>query len=173
MGSRGSVIPLFIDQIRRKCPITITDPKMTRFLMSLEDSVDLVLHAFVHGRQGDLFIQKAPACTVEDLASALKEIFDPGAVTSVIGSRHGEKKFESLISREEVAKSEDMGRFIRVGADHRDLNYASSVADHSLGTNVAEDYTSDNTTRLNVDQIRGLLLGIEYVKRQLADLPSR
>jgi len=167
MGSRGSVIPLFVDQIKANRPITITDPKMTRFLMSLEESVDLVLHAFNEGRQGDIFVQKAPACTIEDLAGALKEIFRSKSPIKVIGSRHGEKRFESLVSREEVAKSQDMGRFIRVPADHRDLNYSNAVADHDLDTNIAEDYTSDNTTRLSVAGVRDLLLGIAYIREQL------
>jgi UDP-N-acetylglucosamine 4,6-dehydratase/5-epimerase len=167
MGSRGSVIPLFVEQIKAKRPITITDPKMTRFLMSLEESVDLVLHAFFNGEQGDTFVQKAPACTVEDLATALKEIFGGTSPIKIIGSRHGEKRFESLVSREEVAKSRDMGRFIRVPADHRDLNYSNAVADHDLGTNQAQDYTSDNTTQLSVAEVKELLLGIDYIKQQL------
>jgi UDP-glucose 4-epimerase len=167
MGSRGSVIPLFIEQVKAQRPITITDPTMTRFLMSLADSVDLVLHAFEHGQQGDIFIQKAPACTVADLAEAIKQIFNGKSPIRVIGSRHGEKKFESLISREEVAKSEDKGRFVRVPADHRDLNYANTVADHNLGTNVAEDYTSDNTTRLGVAEVKDLLLSTSFVQQEL------
>ena len=167
MGSRGSVIPLFVEQIKANRPITITDPKMTRFLMSLAQSVDLVLYAFTQGRQGDTFVQKAPACTMHDLALALKEIFNSSVSIKVIGSRHGEKRFESLISREEVAKSEDMGEFMRIPADHRDLNYANSMADHDLGTNVAEDYTSDNTTRLDVRQVKDLLLNIDFIQRQL------
>jgi UDP-N-acetylglucosamine 4,6-dehydratase len=167
MGSRGSVIPLFVEQIRANKPITITDPKMTRFLMSLEQSVDLVLHAFAHGRQGDTFVQKAPACTVADLAQALLEIFPSRSTIKVIGSRHGEKRFESLISREEVAKSEDMGMFIRMPADHRDLNYISSEADHNLSANTAEDYTSDNTIRLTVPEIKKLLLTIDFIRQQI------
>jgi UDP-glucose 4-epimerase len=167
MGSRGSVIPLFVEQIKSNRPITVTDPKMTRFLMSLEQSVDLVLHALTHGEQGDVFVKKAPACTVEDLAIALKEIFRSHVPISVMGSRHGEKRFESLVSREEVAKSQDMGQFIRVPADHRDLNYANSVADHDLNTNIAEDYTSDNTTRLGVAEVKKLLLSIAFIKEQL------
>lgn len=167
MGSRGSVIPLFIEQIKSRRAITITDPKMTRFLMSLAQSVDLVLHAFTEGSQGDTFIQKAPACTVEDLALALKEIFHSDCPVKVIGSRHGEKRFESLISREEVAKSVDMGKFIRVPADHRDLNYTNEISDHHLGTNIAEDYTSDNTTRLNVAQVRDFLLTLDFIQNEL------
>jgi UDP-N-acetylglucosamine 4,6-dehydratase/5-epimerase len=167
MGSRGSVIPLFVEQIKARRPITITDPKMTRFLMSLEQSVELVLHAFTHGQQGDTFVQKAPACTVEDLAQALKEIFHSDAPIRIIGSRHGEKKFESLVSREEMAKSQDMDPFIRIPADHRDLNYVTAAADHDLAANVAEDYTSDNTTRLGVAAVKELLLSIDFIKLQL------
>jgi len=167
MGSRGSVIPLFVDQIRSGRPITITDPKMTRFLMSLEQSVDLVLYAFQHGRQGDVFVQKAPACTVEDLARALLELFPSQSNIKVIGSRHGEKRFESLISREDVSKSEDMGKFVRVPADHRDLNYASAVSDHDLSANVSEDYTSDNTQQLTIPEIKELLLSIDYIRQWL------
>jgi len=167
MGSRGSVIPLFVEQIRSDRPITITDPQMTRFLMSLEQSVDLVLYAFRHGRQGDVFVQKAPACTVEDLAKALLAIFPSKSMIKVIGSRHGEKRFESLISREEVSKSEDMGEFVRVPADHRNLNYASAVSDHDLSANVAEDYTSDNTRQLTIPEIKELLLGIDYIRQRI------
>jgi UDP-glucose 4-epimerase len=167
MGSRGSVIPLFVEQIKAGRPITITDPKMTRFLMSLDQSVELVLHAFTHGQQGDTFIQKAPACTVEDLAQALKEIFHSEAPIRIIGSRHGEKKFESLVSREEMAKSQDLDPFIRIPADHRDLNSATAVADHDLSANLAEDYTSDNTTRLGVPDVKALLLSIDFIKQQL------
>jgi len=167
MGSRGSVIPLFIEQIKSNKPITITDPNMTRFLMSLEQSVDLVLHAFSHGGQGDIFVQKAPACTISDLAQALIELFESRSMIKVMGARHGEKRFESLISREEVAKSEDMGVFVRIPADHRDLNYNNSVKDHDLGTNEAEDYTSDNTTRLSVPQIKELLLTTDIIRQTL------
>jgi len=168
MGSRGSVIPLFVEQVKSQRPITITDPTMTRFLMSLGESVELVMHAFTHGRQGDIFIQKAPACTVADLAEAIRQILGSQAPIRVIGSRHGEKRFESLISREEVAKSQDLGRFVRVPADHRDLNYANAVADHDLGTNVAEDYTSDNTTRLNVAEVKALLLEKAIIQQEMS-----
>jgi UDP-N-acetylglucosamine 4,6-dehydratase len=123
MASRGSVIPLFISQLLSGNPLTVTDPTMTRFLMSLEDSVDLVLHAFMHGKQGDVFIQKAPASTVADLAQALKELLKKDGDIRIIGTRHGEKLYESLVSREEMAKAEDMGRYFRIPADNRDLNY--------------------------------------------------
>ena len=140
---------------------------MTRFLMSLEQSVDLVLHAFSHGKQGDIFVQKAPACTVQDLAQALVELFSSKSEIKVIGARHGEKRYESLISREEVAKSEDMGKFVRIPADHRDLNYASCFADHDIGANTAVDYTSDNTTQLSVAEIKELLLTVDVIQQQL------
>ena len=167
MGSRGSVIPLFIEQIKSNKPISVTDPQMTRFLMSLQQSVDLVLHAFTHGKQGDTFVQKAPACTVADLAQALIELFNSKSEIKVIGARHGEKRYESLISREEVAKSEDMGMFVRIPADHRDLNYVNCVSDHDLGTNAAEDYTSENTIRLSIPEVKELLLTVDVVQRAL------
>ncbi len=167
MGSRGSVIPLFIEQIKEKRPLTITDPMMTRFLMSLQQSVDLVLHAFLNGSQGDLFVQKAPACTVEVLASALVELFDSNSPVRIIGTRHGEKKFESLISREEMAKAEDMGTFVRIPADGRDLNYASIEEVDGLNLDAVDDYTSHNTTRLNVAQVKELLLTVGIVRQEL------
>jgi UDP-N-acetylglucosamine 4,6-dehydratase len=167
MGSRGSVIPLFIEQIKEKRPLTITDPMMTRFLMSLQQSVDLVLHAFLNGSQGDLFVQKAPACTVEVLARALVELFDSDSPVRIIGTRHGEKKFESLISREEMAKAEDMGAFVRIPADGRDLNYASCEAADGLNLDEVDDYTSDNTTHLNVAQVKELLLTVDLVRQEM------
>lgn len=151
MASRGSVIPLFIEQLKEGKSITITDPTMTRFLMSLEDSVDLVLHAFEHGRQGDIFIQKAPASTIEVLAQALKELFERSNEIRIIGTRHGEKLYESLVSREELAKAEDMGQYYRVPADNRDLNYAKFVVEGQVEIAGSEDYTSHNTVRLDVN----------------------
>lgn len=167
MASRGSVIPLFVGQIRAGQPLTLTDPRMTRFLMSLEDSVDLVLHAFEHGRQGDLFVQKAPASTVADLAQALCEIFAPGHPTRLIGTRHGEKLYESLVSREEMARAEDRGRYYRIPADDRDLNYAKYFSDGEERIAHSEDYTSHNTRRLDVAQVKALLLGLDYIQEQL------
>lgn len=167
MGSRGSVIPLFIEQIKQKRPLTITDPEMTRFLMSLQQSVDLVLHAYLHGSQGDLFVQKAPACTVEVLAKALLELFDSDSPLRIIGTRHGEKKFESLISREEMAKAEDMGAFVRVPADSRDLNYANADSAGFMNLDEVDDYTSHNTTRLDLAQVKELLLTVDVVRREL------
>ncbi len=171
MGSRGSVIPLFIEQIKQGRPLTITDPTMTRFLMSLQQSVDLVLHAFLHGNQGDLFVQKAPACTVEVLARALVELFKSDNPVRIIGTRHGEKKFESLISREEMAKAEDMGTFVRVPADSRDLNYAAADGSRLLDLDALDDYTSHNTTRLDVELVKELLLTVDVVRKELGLAP--
>jgi len=167
MASRGSVIPLFVDQLRSGEVLTVTDPQMTRFLMSLEDSVDLVLHAFEHGQQGDLFVQKAPASTVGDLAEALKQLFGKSNEVKVIGTRHGEKLYESLVSREEMAKAEDMGRYYRIPADNRDLNYKKYFVEGEQRISELDDYTSHNTTRLDVPGIKALLLKLDYIKEQL------
>ena len=167
MASRGSVIPLFIEKIKNGNPLTITDPSMTRFLMSLEDSVDLVLHAFEHGQQGDIFVQKAPASTVSDLATALTQMFKGSGDIKIIGTRHGEKLYESLVSREEMAKAEDMGRYYRIPADNRDLNYDKYIIEGSPEANAIDDYTSHNTKRLNVDEIKQLLLTLDYVQDEL------
>jgi UDP-glucose 4-epimerase len=167
MASRGSVIPLFVDQLRTGGALTVTDPEMTRFLMSLEDSVDLVLHAFEHGQQGDLFVQKAPASTVGDLAEALKQLFGKKNEVKVIGTRHGEKLYESLVSREEMAKAEDMGRYYRIPADNRDLNYAKYFVEGEERISEFDDYTSHNTERLDVAGIKELLLKLDYIKEQL------
>ena len=167
MASRGSVIPLFVNQIKSGRDITVTDPSMTRFLMSLEDSVDLVLFAFQKGRQGDIFVQKAPACTVLDLAEALRTIFKGQNEITTIGTRHGEKLFESLISREEMVRAEDMGGFYRVPADNRDLNYSKFFTSGETAISVTEDYTSHNTTRLDRDQVIELLLNLDYIQAEL------
>lgn len=167
MASRGSVIPLFVNQIREGKELTVTDPLMTRFLMSLEDSVDLVLHAFTHGNQGDIFIQKAPACTVEDLASAIKEILGKNNSIRVIGTRHGEKLYESLVSREEMSKADDMGRYYRVPADNRELNYAKYFVEGEARIAEVSDYTSHNTDRLTVAQVKELLLSADSVRSML------
>ena len=167
MASRGSVIPLFVEKIKAGLPLTITDPKMTRFLMSLEDSVDLVLHAFQYGEQGDIFVQKAPASTIADLASAIKELFKSDALIKIIGTRHGEKLFESLVSREEMAKADDMGKYYRIPADNRDLNYDKFIMEGEVKANEAEDYTSHNTEQLNIDDIKKLLLTLSYIKGEL------
>ena len=169
MASRGSVIPLFVSQIKDGAPITVTDPNMTRFLMSLEDSVDLVLHAFQHGRQGDIFVQKAAASTVGDLAAAIKLIFDDSNMgeVKVIGTRHGEKLYESLISREEMARAIDMGNYFSIPADNRGLNYAQFFSEGEQLISDIEDYTSHNTNRLNIPEIKNLLLGLEFIKKEL------
>lgn len=164
MASRGSVIPLFVDQIKAGGSITVTDPNMTRFLMSLEDSVDLVLHAFEHARQGDVFVQKAPASTVGDLAQALKELFKAESPVKIIGTRHGEKLYESLLSREEMAHAEDMERYYRVPADDRDLNYNKYFIEGERRVSELDDYTSHNTERLNVEQVKSLLMKLDFIQ---------
>lgn len=169
MASRGSVIPLFVNQLKNGQQLTVTDPNMTRFLMSLEDSVDLVLHAFEHSKQGDVFVQKAPASTVADLAEALKELFASEQSIKIIGTRHGEKLYESLISREEMAKSEDMGRYYRIPADNRDLNYEKYSSNGEENVSLMDDYTSHNTARLSVPEIKELLLKLDYIKGALED----
>ncbi|NCT56187.1 MAG: polysaccharide biosynthesis protein [Legionella sp.] len=167
MASRGSVIPLFIEQIQNKQPLTITDPTMTRFLMSLEDSVELVLHAFNHGTQGDIFVQKAPAATIGDVAQALLEIFRSDSEIRIIGTRHGEKCYESLVSREEMAMAEDMGAYYRITTDNRDLNYDKYVMEGEERVSHLEDYTSHNTQQLNIDEIKTLLLKLDFVQEKL------
>jgi len=168
MASRGSVIPLFIEKIKAGQPLRVTDPRMTRFLMSLEDSVDLVLHVFEHGRQGDLFVQKAPASTIGDLAEALNKLFGSHAPMEIIGTRHGEKLYESLVSREEMAKAEDLGRYYRIPADNRDLNYELFISQGNPQANEVDDYTSHNTRRLSPDAVAELLLTLQYVRDELA-----
>jgi UDP-glucose 4-epimerase len=168
MASRGSVIPLFVNQIKSGAQLTVTDPNMTRFLMSLEDSVDLVLHAFEHSKQGDIFVQKAPASTVADLATALTQLFKKKADIKVIGTRHGEKLYESLISREEMAKSEDMGKYYRIPADNRDLNYEKYSSNGEEQVSILDDYTSHNTHRLSVGEIKDVLQQLDYIKTELA-----
>ena len=167
MASRGSVIPLFVKQIKEGKPLTITDPAMTRFLMSLEESVDLVLYAFAHGYQGDIFVQKAPASTIEVLAQALKELFEQPTEIRVIGTRHGEKLYESLVAREELAKAEDMGRYYRIPADNRDLNYAKFSVEGEVEIAGFEDYTSHNTERLDVAGVKKLLRKLSFIQEQL------
>ena len=167
MASRGSVIPLFVSQIKDGMPLTVTDPNMTRFLMSLEDSVDLVLYAYEHGRQGDIFVQKAPASTVADLAQAITELFSGKDETRIIGTRHGEKLYESLISREEMAQAQDRGGYYRIPSDNRDLNYAKFFSEGEEKISHLNDYTSHNTNRLNVEQIKALLLQLDYIKEEL------
>ena len=169
MASRGSVIPLFIDQLKSGQPLTITDPNMTRFLMNLDEAVDLVLFAFEHANQGDLFVQKAPASTVGDLAQAVKELFKSDAKIKVIGTRHGEKADETLLTREEKARSTDMGDYFRVPADTRDLNYEKYTDNGDKKIADIIGYTSDNTTRLNVEGTKKKLLTVEYVVEELKE----
>jgi len=168
MASRGSVIPLFVDQIKKGEPLTITDPNMTRYLMSLEEAVDLVLFAFENGKQGDLLVQKAPASTIEDLAIALKELFHSEVEIKVIGTRHGEKLYETLCTREEMAKATDLEGFYQIPADNRDLNYGKYFETGDVKTSELEDYNSHNTYRLNVEEVKEKLLSLEYIQNELA-----
>lgn len=167
MASRGSVIPLFVDQIKEGNPITVTDPHMTRFLMSLEDAVDLVLFAFEHGNQGDLFVNKAPASTIGDLADAIKGIFKADNEVKVIGTRHGEKLYETLCTREEMQKAEDMGEFYRIPADNRDLNYSRYFSEGEKDISRIEDYHSHNTKHLSNEELKKTLLNLDFIKEQL------
>ena len=167
MASRGSVIPLFIKQIREGIPLTITDPNMTRFLMSLDDAVDLVIYAFSNAHQGDIFVQKAPASTILDLAIAVKEIFNADNEIKIIGTRHGEKLYETLLTREELAKAEDLRGYYRIAPDDRDLNYGKYFTEGEEKIAEVEDYNSHNTRRLNVEEIKELLLKLDYIKEQL------
>ena len=165
MASRGSVIPLFVDQIRQGKPLTITDPDMTRFMMTLDDAVDLVLYAFEHGQNGDIFVQKAPAATIHVLAQALTQLLNvPEHPISIMGTRHGEKAFEALLSREEMAVALDQGYYYRVPADQRDLNYSKYVENGDLKITQFEDYNSHNTERLDVEGMKKLLLKLGFVR---------
>jgi UDP-glucose 4-epimerase len=168
MASRGSVIPLFVSQLKEGKSLTVTDPNMTRFLMSLEDSVDLVLYAIEHGRQGDILVQKAPACTLEVMAQALKEIFRKDTPIQIIGTRHGEKLYESLVSREEMVRADDLGRYYRIAADSRDLNYDKYFVEGETQISKSDDYTSHNTRRLNLEQVKELLLKLPVVIEALS-----
>jgi len=167
MASRGSVIPLFVQQIKSGQPITVTNPNMTRFLMSLDEAVELVLFAFQHARSGDIFVQKAPACTIGDLAQALKEIFDADNEIKIIGTRHGEKLYETLLSKEEFLVAEDLGRYYKVPADNRDLNYDKYFVQGDERLSVGQEYNSNNTERLNVEQIKEKLLALDYIQEEL------
>jgi UDP-N-acetylglucosamine 4,6-dehydratase/5-epimerase len=167
MASRGSVIPLFVQQIKEKKPITITDPNMTRFMMTLEDAVELVLFAFKNGKPGDIFVQKAPAATIADLAQALLELYDAKNEIRIIGTRHGEKLCESLVSREEMAKADDLGDYYRIPADNRDLNYGKYFTQGDEKISRVEEYTSHNTRRLNVEETKELLLKLSFIRRDV------
>ncbi len=167
MASRGSVIPLWIDQIKRKAPITLTNPKMTRFMMTLEDAVDLVIFAFEHAQNGDLFVQKAPSATLEVLAQALKELYNSNSPVNIIGTRHGEKLYETLVTQEEMAKAVDMGNYYRIPCDTRDLNYDKYFTEGSEKINEVETYNSENTELLSVDEMKKLLLKLDMVRNDV------
>ncbi|SNV42408.1 UDP-glucose 4-epimerase [Chryseobacterium taklimakanense] len=167
MASRGSVIPLFVKQIKNQESLTITDPKMTRFLMSLEEAVDLVLFAFEHGNPGDLFVNKAPAGTIGDLAQALRELFNADNEIKIIGTRHGEKLYETLCTREEMEKAEDMGNFYRIPADNRDLNYAQYFSEGDRDISAIEDYHSHNTAQQDVEGMKKLLLKLPLIRKEV------
>jgi UDP-glucose 4-epimerase len=167
MGSRGSVIPLFLQQIRTRMPLTVTDPAMTRFLMSLDESVDLVLQAFEHAQPGDIFVQKAPASTVGDLALAVRDLLRSDSEIKIIGTRHGEKLYESLVSREEMARAADLGRYYRLPADSRDLNYDKYFTEGAAEISEFRDYTSHNTRRLDLEQVKSLLEQLDIVREAM------
>jgi UDP-N-acetylglucosamine 4,6-dehydratase/5-epimerase len=167
MASRGSVIPLFVDQIKRGNPLTITDPEMTRYMMTLDDAVDLVIFAFKNGNPGDIFVQKSPAATIEVLAKALLELYKSGSEIKVIGTRHGEKLYETLVNREEMLKAEDLGNFYRIPADTRDLNYNRFFIEGEAKIAQMEEYNSHNTARLSVEEMKQMLLRLEFIQEDL------
>jgi len=167
MASRGSVIPLFIEQIKSGNSITITDPEMTRYLMSLEEAIELVIYAYQNGSQGDIFVQKSPACTIQDLAQALIELFETKTGIKIIGTRHGEKKHETLVNREEMARAIDLPGYYRILADVRDLNYGIYFEKGEPKVNILKEYTSENTQRLTIPEIKEKLLTVDYVRAEL------
>ena len=167
MASRGSVIPLFLEQIRAGQPLTVTDPCMTRFLMSLDEAVELVLYAFEHAQAGDIMVEKAPACTIGDLAQAMQELFQVTNEVRIIGTRHGEKRYETLLTREEFVRSVDMGNFFRIPADNRDLNYDKYFTDGSPELSETCEYTSHNTRRLSITEIKGILGELDVIRKAL------
>lgn len=167
MASRGSVIPLFVEQIKANKDLTLTDPSMTRFMMTLEDAVDLVLYAFEHGEAGDIFVQKSPAATIQDLATALIEMYQSKSSLKIIGTRHGEKLFESLVNREEMAKAENLEHYYRIPADNRDLNYAKYFSEGEPDMSKIEEYHSHNTHRLDVEGTKKLLLKLEEIRQDV------
>ncbi|PNT91547.1 polysaccharide biosynthesis protein [Clostridium thermosuccinogenes] len=167
MASRGSVIPVFVEQIKNGKPLTVTDPKMTRFIMSLEEAIELVLYAFQNAESGDIMVQKSPSCYIGDLAQAIKEIFQVDNEIKIMGTRHGEKMYEVLLTKEEAAKAIDMGKFYRIPADNRNLNYEKYLEEGSAKISLAEEYNSNNTTILNVEQIKQKLLQLDYIKEEL------
>jgi UDP-glucose 4-epimerase len=167
MASRGSVIPLFAEQIKKGNPLTITDPNMTRYMMTLDDAVDLVLFAFKNGNPGDIFVQKSPACTIEVLAKALLEVYKANNPIKIIGTRHGEKLYETLVNREEMIKAEDLGNFYRIPADTRDLNYNRFFIEGEAKISQMEEYTSHNTKRLNIAETKELLMRLDFIQDEL------
>lgn len=173
MCSRGSVIPLFIEQIKAGKPLTVTEPKMTRFIMSLEEAVDLVLFAFEHANSGDILVQKAPACTIEVLAQAVKELFHADNPVKVIGIRHGEKMYETLLTKEECARATDLGNFYRVPCDKRDLNYDKYFVEGDTEQVKLTEFNSDNTTRLDINQVKEKMLSLEYIRNEIAAWENR
>ena len=173
MCSRGSVIPLFIDQIKAGLPLTVTDPNMTRFIMSLEEAVELVLFAFENGTSGDILVMKAPACTIGTLAQAVRELFHAENPVQVIGIRHGEKMYETLLTNEECVHAIDMGRFFRVPADTRDLNYDKYVVKGNVERNPLTEFNSNNTRLLNVEEVKEKLLSLQYIRQELAEWEER
>ncbi len=173
MASRGSVIPLFVSQIKNGMPITVTDPNMTRFMMSLDDSVELVKFAFTNAKPGDIFVQKAPASTIYDTALALKELFNADNEIQIMGTRHGEKLYETLLTREEMVKATDMGKFYSIPSDDRDLNYTKFFTQGEVRTSTAHDYNSHNTRRLNIAETKEMLLNLEFIQDELKSYKTR
>ncbi len=167
MASRGSVIPLFVNQMKHNQPITVTDPNMTRFMMSLDSAVELVLFAFEHGENGDIFVKKSPATTISDLAHAIKELYKSESEIKIIGSRHGEKLFETLVNREEMVKAEDMGDYFKIPADTRDLNYSKFFTEGTEEVSRVEEYNSHNTYRLNLEETKDLLLSLRFIRQDV------
>ncbi len=173
MYSRGSAIPLFVRQIKEKKPLTVTEPSMTRFMLSLENAIDLVLYAFGRCRQGDIFVRKAPACTVMDLTTALKNLFASDCQARVIGIRHGEKIYETLLTKEELRRADDLGEYYRIQMDNRDLNYSKYFTEGDPGGSHIEDYTSHSTQRLDVGGVEGLLLGLPEIRKEMEEMGRR
>jgi UDP-N-acetylglucosamine 4,6-dehydratase/5-epimerase len=167
MASRGSVIPLFIEQIKSERPLTITDPKMTRFMMTLKDAVNLVLYAYSHGEPGDIFVQKAPAATIETLAKAMIELYNSKSEIKVIGTRHGEKLYETLVNREDMVKAIDVGDYFRIPSDNRDLNYARYFSEGIPDVSDYEEYHSHNTRILNIEEMKNLLLKLSMIRKDV------
>ena len=169
MASRGSVIPLFVNQMKHNQPITVTDPNMTRFMMSLESAVELVLFAFQNGQNGDIFVKKSPAATIENLARAIRELYKSSSEIKIIGTRHGEKLYETLVNREEMVKAVDMGDFYRIPADTRDLNYNKFFTEGTQEVSLMEEYNSHNTKRLSIEETKELLLTLRFIREDVLD----